>query len=441
MAGQGGKGGGVSQAPYLTNQPPNITNRGTFFNSEGVEMMPMNGPGGGSPIPLSDYNAQFGSPQPQQPFNVNNASAGALQNSMGVTTGLLGSPINQQLYSDAATGGFGQALGSTSNAMGSPINQQLYSDAATGGFGQAFGTASDLTSSLINQSGYSDAAGSGLGQSLDATSNIISDDLNIDAFNNPYQQEVVDNIQNDIERQRQIAINRLGADAEAAGAYGGSRQGVAEGTTNAEFGRMAANAIAPIRMQGYNTAVANAMSDRNARLGAANQLGGLANQTLGNAFSARNQQLGAANQLGGLSNTLLGNVLNTRGQQLGAANQMGGLANSLLGNVYTSQGNQLGAANQLGGLANQAFQTGRTINNDLMSQGLLQQALQQQLIDSARTDFGNYAASPADSLTMPLTALGVVPKPQSTMTRDNYGILGTLGALKYVAPGMGIFGP
>ena len=117
------------------------------------------------------------------------------------------------------------------------------------------------------------------------------------------------------------------------------RQGILEGTTNAEFGRMAANALAPIRMQGYNTAMSNAMADVTQRLG---------------------------------------------------------------------------AANQLGLLSNQAFTTGRTINNDLMSQGLLQQALQQQLIDAARTDFGNYAASPADSLTMPLTALGVVPKPEST---------------------------
>ena len=128
---------------------------------------------------------------------------------------------------------------------------------------------------------------------------------------------------------------------------------------------MAANAIAPIRMRGYNTAVSNAMTDRNQRLG---------------------------------------------------------------------------AARQLGSLANQAFTTGRAINQDLMTQGLLQQALQQQLIDNSRRDFANYAASPADSLTMPLAALGVVPKPQSTMTTDNPGILGTLGAIKYAFPGMGIFG-
>lgn len=209
------------------------------------------------------------------------------------------------------------------------------------------------------------ASAMGLGNAMDFTNQAMSGPLNVGAFNNPYQDEVVGTIQDDIERQRQMAMNNIGAQAQAAGAYGGSRQGILEGTTNAEFGRMATNALAPIRMQGYNTAMSNAMADRNQRLG---------------------------------------------------------------------------AANQLGLLSNQAFTTGRTINNDLMSQGLLQQALQQQLIDAARTDFGNYAASPADSLTMPLTALGVVPKPESTMTTNNPGILGTLGAIKYAFPGMGIFG-
>ena len=209
------------------------------------------------------------------------------------------------------------------------------------------------------------AAASGLQNAMGATTNAMFGPLNIGAFNNPYQQQVVDNVQQDIERQRQMAINSLGADAQGAGAYGGSRQGVMEGVTNAEFGRMAANQLGNLRMQGYNTAMSNAMADRNQRLG---------------------------------------------------------------------------AANQLGLLSNQAFNTGRTINQDLMQQGLLQQALQQQLIDAARTDFANYAASPADSLTMPLTALGVVPKPESTMTTNNPGIFGTLGAIKYAFPGMGIFG-
>ena len=201
------------------------------------------------------------------------------------------------------------------------------------------------------------AASTGMQRSMAATDAAMSGPLNVGAFNNPYQQQVVDTTQADIERQRQMAMNTLGAQAQAAGAYGGSRHGVAEGVTNAEYGRMAANTLAPLRMQGYNTAMANAMADRTARLG---------------------------------------------------------------------------AANQLGGMANTAFNTGRALNQDMMQQGLLQQSLQQALIDAARADFGNYAQSPIDSLNTPLAALGVSPKPQSTTTTQNPGLLGTLGALKYI---------
>jgi len=203
------------------------------------------------------------------------------------------------------------------------------------------------------------SAATGLQNAMAGTQQAMTNPLNVGAYMNPYQQEVIDNTQNDIERQRQMAMNTLGAQATRAKAFGGSRQGVAEGVTNAEYGRMAANAIAPMRMQGYNTAMNQAMADRTARLG---------------------------------------------------------------------------AANQLGGLAGQAFNTGRAINQDMMSQGLMQQGLQQQLIDAARQDFARYASSPLDSLNAPLAALGVANQnsPNTTTTSNNPGILGTLGAMKYL---------
>jgi len=106
--------------------------------------------------------------------------------------------------------------------------------------------------------------------------------------------------------------------------------------------------------------------------------------------------------------------------------------NRSLNAAMTDRSQRLNAANQLGGLANQAFTTGRTINQDLAAQGLMQQGLQQALIDAARGDFARYASSPADSLNAPLAALGAAPTPQSQTTTQNPGILGTLGALKYL---------
>jgi len=201
------------------------------------------------------------------------------------------------------------------------------------------------------------AASQGLQGAMGGVSSAMSLPLNVGAYMNPYTQNVINNTQNDIERQRQMTINNMGAAATRANAFGGSRQGVAEGVTNAEYGRMAANAIAPLRAQGYNTAMSNAMSDRAARAG---------------------------------------------------------------------------FAGQLGGLSNQAFNMGRTLNQDMMQQGLLQQVLQQQLIDAARGDFAGYSNSPMQSLSAPLAALGATPTPQSQTQTNNPGILGTLGALKYI---------
>jgi len=197
------------------------------------------------------------------------------------------------------------------------------------------------------------AASRGLQGALGATQAAVAAPLAVGAYMNPYTQNVIDTTQADIERQRQMAVNNLGAAATRANAFGGSRQGVAEGVTNAEYGRVAANALAPMRRDAFNTAMSNAMTDRSQRLG---------------------------------------------------------------------------AANQLGGLANQAFTTGRTINQDMMQQGVLQRALQQSLIDSARQDFARYASSPTDSLNAPLAALGVANQnaPSTTTQRNTPGIFDIL---------------
>ncbi len=196
------------------------------------------------------------------------------------------------------------------------------------------------------------AASTGLQGAMGATQQAIAAPLNVGAYMNPYTQNVIDRTQSDIERQRQMAINNMGAAATRANAFGGSRQGVAEGVTNAEYGRMAGNLVAPMRRDAFNTAMGNAMNDRSQRLG---------------------------------------------------------------------------AANQLGSLANQAFTTGRTLNQDIMQQGVLQQALQQSLIDAARQDFAGYAGSPTASLNAPLAALGVTPVPETKTVTNKPGILDILG--------------
>jgi len=45
---------------------------------------------------------------------------------------------------------------------------------------------------------------------------------------NPYQQQVVDATLRDVGNAAQMGLNQIGAQAQGAGAYGGSRQGIAE---------------------------------------------------------------------------------------------------------------------------------------------------------------------------------------------------------------------
>ena len=98
-----------------------------------------------------------------------------------------------------------------------------------------------------------------------------------------------------------------------------------------------------------------------------------------------------------------------------------------MNNAMTDRTQRVNYANQLGNLSNQAFNTGRTINQDMMQQGLMQQGLQQALIDAARGDFAGYSNSPMQSLSAPLAALGATPVPKSETTSSKPGILDILG--------------
>jgi len=134
------------------------------------------------------------------------------------------------------------------------------------------------------------ASASALQGALGSTQQAMQDPLNVGAYANPYTSAVIDRTQQDIERQRQMAMNTLGAQATAANAFGGSRQGVAEGVMAGEYGRMAGDMAAQQRQQNYSQALQAAMSDRQARLGAASQMGQLGQQAFGTSQAIQQQQ-------------------------------------------------------------------------------------------------------------------------------------------------------
>jgi hypothetical protein len=85
---------------------------------------------------------------------------------------------------------------------------------------------------------------------------------NIGQFMNPFTQNVTNNVMADLGIAQRQAMGQLGAQAQAARAFGGSRHGVAEAQTNAGFTKQLADTSANLNMQGFNTALGAAQQQQ-----------------------------------------------------------------------------------------------------------------------------------------------------------------------------------
>ena len=121
-------------------------------------------------------------------------------------------------------------------------------------------------------------------------------------YQNPYTQQVIDATQADILRGATQGINALDYQAGRAGAFGGSRHGVALGELGTGVAQQLAQTSAGLRQAGFQQAqqaaqsdIQNRLSQANLGLGAAAQLGALGQQSFGYG-SAIQQQIAAQGQ-------------------------------------------------------------------------------------------------------------------------------------------------
>jgi hypothetical protein len=116
----------------------------------------------------------------------------------------------------------------------------------------------------------------------------------IASYMNPYTSMVRKNALGDLESARLAAIQQTGERANAARAFGGSRQGVAEALTNQGFAKQAATLGTTLNEQAFNQAMAMQQADiaRQSAADIANQQAGLQGAQL---------RLGGASQLGNLA--------------------------------------------------------------------------------------------------------------------------------------------
>jgi hypothetical protein len=138
-----------------------------------------------------------------------------------------------------------------------------------------------------------------IGQNVFETSsnlfNAAAGGPNIGQFFNPYTTEVINQSLADLERQRQTQINATGAAASRAGAFGGSRHGVAEAQTNLGFGQQGAQMASGLRQQGFNTALQAAQNQQLTQSQLAGQGFGFG-QAINNQQAAQGAQVQAMNQ-------------------------------------------------------------------------------------------------------------------------------------------------
>lgn len=155
-------------------------------------------------------------------------------------------------------------------------------------------------------------AASGLGQAgqLTAQGAGISPDA-IAGFQNPYTSQVIDASMGDLNRARSMAMNGLGAQATAAGAFGGSRLGIAEAETNRGFADAAARMAGDLRSRGFDAAAGLAGQSAGLMQQAGQGMGNLANLGFGMGMQAQGQQA----MMGAQQQALLQQIINAgRGQ-------------------------------------------------------------------------------------------------------------------------------
>lgn len=178
----------------------------------------------------------------------------------------------------------------------------------------------------------------------------------ISAFQNPYEQQVVQQTLRDIEDQRRMGQLAEAQRATAARAFGGSRQGVQQAITNQAALRQAATAAGALRQQGYGQAAQLAQQARALqRQGAMDVmgLGGARQQFTQQQLDALRgigaEKLGIAQSGLGASIPNLGSTQSSPLYRNQAAGALGGaLGGAQLGSMIPGLGTGVGAA--IGGL-------------------------------------------------------------------------------------------
>jgi len=373
---------------------------------------------GAVPTTLPDTGGNA-APQAPQP-NINQMAVDGLK-AAGATTGqgLSFTPQQVAVAGNSATVNPTNVVGSdvvNANVVGSNVNPAL--NAVTG---------SNVDASLNDVSGTNVTGSNIAAQQVGAQASsptVMAERLantDMSQYMNPYTDQVIAANETDTRRAANMGLDMLGAQAQAAGGFGGSRHGIAMGEVAKGLTDTLGRQSAGLRQAGFQNAQQMAGQDisNNFQSQMANQQGGqfdvstnmqgqLANQGASLQASQQNQQNALqaqgmnqqnalqarlANQSAGMQGQLAnqGNALQSQGmnQQYGMQGQLANQGNALQAALANqSAGMQSGLANQSNalntGLANQ--------NYNFQGQRANQQAGQQDIANRLQAALANQGA-------------------------------------------------
>lgn len=253
-------------------------------------------------------------------------------------------------------------------------------------------------------------------QALSGSSQLFAP-TDLSAYTNPYQQQVIDTTIAEMNRQGEISRNNLAAQGVGAGAFGGSRFGVAGSELDRNLADSQARALAQLNAQNYTQALG-------------------ASQT---AFENQQRRQQAQSQLYGGIAGLYGTL---GSQQAGIGGQQASIG-----------GQQAGIGGQQIGLGQLSMDTGIKDISILQSLGQEQQRQQQAELDAARaneqsqlyepysrvaflSDIYKGAPSTQTTLGSQVTPTSPAPSAFQQVAGIGTGLLGTAAAAKQVG---GIF--
>ena len=323
--------------------------------------------------------------------------------------------IPYQDYLGGAGSSFLNSDAGAADRLVAPLNQyqqtgeQIAMDNAglgLAGAGQAVGTLSNYAQGVAEQpvqaataNGISNVSAPGFGAVRDVAAGKLSN-TDLSPYLNPYTDDVVNQSLNDIDLQRQRAINGNSSDATTAGGEGawqGSRAGVADALTNEAALRQAADSSAQLRQAGYGQAVGAATTDIANSLQAQgeNQTTDLnrAGQVYSGALQTAQHNQDAYNDLA---------KFNAQAQQA-ASTTNAGLYDNELNRAVQAAGQLTSAAQAQQALGQQQAQAYTDAGNARQQQ-------QQNVLTALQQAFQNQTNFPSYQLGLQESAFGLAPK-------------------------------